>query len=67
MKIPKKRKGFELKMATLRGKNGNYIFFKTANGAYHAFLEVAAKSAIKDCGAKGDDNTRQLGKKTLGF
>lgn len=67
MKITKKRKGFELKMATLKGKKGTYIFFKTANGAYHAFLVVATKDAIKDCGAKGHGNTRQLCKKTSGF
>lgn len=67
MKISKKRAGFNLQIKTLNGEKGTYLFFKTPNGSYHAFLEVAAKDAAKDCGAKGDGNTRQLCKEICGF
>ena len=68
MKISKKRKGFNLQMKTVEGRNGTYLFFKTPDGAYHTFLEVAAKDAAKDCGAvNGNKNTRQLCKEVCGF
>lgn len=67
MKISKKRKGFNLQMKTVKGKEGTYLFFKSHDGAYHAFIEVAAKDAAKDCGAKGDKNTRQLCKEICEF
>ncbi len=54
-------------MITIEGKNGKYLFLKTPNGSYHAFLEVAAKEAIRDCDAKGEGNTRMLCKKLLEF
>jgi hypothetical protein len=67
MKISKKKEGFNLEIKTLIGNNGTYLFFKTPNGSYHTFLEVAAKDAAKDCGAEGDGNTRQLCKEVCGF
>ena len=66
-KFFKKRKGFGLQMTTKKGTRGNYLFLKTATGAYHAFLEVAAKDAAIDCGAKKKGNTRQLCKEVCGF
>jgi len=60
MKITKKRRGYGLQIRTIRGSKGRYLFFKTPNGSYHAFLEIAAKDAAKDCGARGSGNTRQL-------
>ncbi len=66
-KFHKKRKGFALKMITAQGSRGNYLFLKTATGAYHAFLEVAAKDAAIDCGAKKKGNTRQLCKEVCKF
>jgi hypothetical protein len=67
MKISKKRNGFNLKMATKAGNKGEYLFMKTHDGAYHAFLEVATKDAVKDCGAQGNGNTRQLCRHLLEF
>ena len=67
MKVTKKREGFSLQMKTIKSSKGNYLFFKTPNGSYHAFLELAAKEAAKNCGAKGTGNTRQLCKEVCGF
>ncbi len=60
MKITKKRTGFGLEVKTIAGRNGTYLFFKAKNGGYHTFLEVAAKDAARDCGAKEGGNTRQM-------
>lgn len=60
MKVTKKRKGYGLQMKSINSPKGNYLFFKTPFGSYHAFLEVAAKDAAKDCGATGTGNARQL-------
>ncbi len=67
MKNIKKRAGYGLQIKTKNGRNGKYLFFKTPNGSYHAFLELAAKEAARDCGAEGSGNTRQLCKKVCGF
>ena len=60
MKISKKRSGFGLEVKTVQGKNGTYLFFRAKNGSYHTFLEVAAKDAARDCGAKVEANTRTM-------
>lgn len=67
MKITKKREGYGLRSITKEGKKGNYLFFKTPYGSYNAFLEVAAKDADRDCGARGEGNTRQLCRIVCGF
>lgn len=67
MKIIKKRKGYSLQMRSVDSPNGKYLFYKTPNGSYHAFIEVAAKDAAKACGAMGKGNTRQLCKEICGF
>ncbi len=71
MKVTKKRKGFELQMKAVKDSGGkvNYLFFKTANGAYHAFMEVATKDAAVKCIKDPDrsKNTRALCKELLGF
>jgi hypothetical protein len=67
MKIIKKRRGFSLQIKTVDSPNGKYLFYKTPNGSYHVFIEVAAKEAAKDCGARGQGNTRQLCKEICGF
>lgn len=66
-KVIRKRTGFGLRVISLRGRKGNYIFMKALNGGYHAFLEVATKDAARDCGARGGGNTRQLSKQVCGF
>ena len=46
-----------------KDKRIRYLVFKSARGEYHTFVEVEAKQAAKNCGAKdvaGDDNTRSL-------
>lgn len=67
MKVTKKRKGYGLQIITKVGTKGKYLFFKTPNGSYHAFLEVAAKDAAKDCGVTISGNTRQICKQVCGF
>ncbi len=67
MKKVKKREGYGLRMITMDSPSGRYLFFKTPNGSYHAFLEVAAKEAAKECGAQGTGNTRKLCRKVCGF
>lgn len=69
MKKTKKREGYGLRMTTIDSLNGNgqYLFFKSPNGSYHAFLEVSAKEAAKECGAIGSDYTRQLCKEICKF
>lgn len=67
MKVVKKREGYGLKSVTVPGNKGNYLFFKSPNGSYHAFLEVAAKEAARDCRATRRGNTRQLCKQVCGF
>ena len=60
LKVSKKRSGFGLEIKTISGKSGTYLFFRAKNGGYHTFLEVAAKDAARDCGAKVAGNTRQM-------
>jgi len=67
MKLSKKRNDCSLQSVTRRGRNGNYLFFKTPYGSYNAYLEIAAKEAAKDCGARGRGNTRQLCREVCGF
>ena len=68
MKKIKKRAGYELQIATKDSPSGRYLFLKSPNGSYHTFLEVAAKHAAVECGAKGrGKNTRQLCKEVIGF
>jgi len=67
MKTVKKRKGYGLQLITKPGKHGNYLFLKTPNGSYHAFLELAAKEAARDCNVRGTGNTRKLCKQICGF
>ena len=39
----RKKSGYALEMKTIRGASGHYLFFRTKGGAYHTFVEVAAK------------------------
>lgn len=62
-----KRRGSGFVIKTDVGKSGNsYLFFKTPQGSYHAFVEVATKEAAKDCGAT-PGNTRKMCKQVLGI
>ncbi len=46
---------------TMRGRDGNtYLVFRTTNGSYHVFVEVEAKEAARQCGAKELSNTRMM-------
>ncbi len=67
VKVIKKRKGLGFQLRSLQGKNGNYLFMKGPAGDYHAFLEVAAKEAARDCGSLGKGNARQLCKEVCEF
>ena len=70
--MKRKKIGLGLDLATKKGSDGNYLFIKTQNGSYHAFLEVETKDALADCGAiskkrKTWYNTREIARKCLGF
>lgn len=61
MAIKQKRLGFALDIRSFRGRDGNtYIVFRTPTGSYHAFMEVQAKEAARQCGASIEGNTRQM-------
>lgn len=61
MTIKTKRSGLGFEMKTFDGKDGNsYLVFHTREGSFHVFMEVEAKQAARECGAKDDKNTRQM-------
>jgi len=61
MEVKPKKKGLGLEMKTFQGKGGeSYLVFRTKDGSYHVFLEVEAKQAARECGARKKGNTRQM-------
>jgi hypothetical protein len=59
--IHPKRQGAGLEMRSFSGADGSsYLVFRTESGAYHAFVEVEAKQAARECGATAEANTRQM-------
>jgi len=59
--LKEKRQGSGLGMKIFTGKDGNsYLVFRTLEGSYHAFIEVEAKQAARECGATQERNTRQM-------
>jgi len=61
MAVKNKRQGLGLEMRSYRGKDGqSYLVFRTSGGAFHAFSEVEAKEAARQCGSKVKGNTRQM-------
>jgi len=61
MQIKPKKHGLGLEMKTFQGKGEqSYLVLRTRGGAYHAFLEVEAKQAARECGASRGGNTRQM-------
>lgn len=51
--LKEKRATTGLGMKTFVGQDGNtYLVFRTFDGRYHAFVEVEAKQAARECGAK---------------
>lgn len=63
--IARKARGPKLGFLTRDGSKGTYVFIKTPEGAYHALLEVETKAALRDCGAKGSGNTREIARRFL--
>jgi hypothetical protein len=56
-----KKRGFSLETKTFEGKKGEmYLVFRTLDGSYHAFAEVEAKQAARECGAMEGPNTRKM-------
>lgn len=56
-----KKKGYGLQVKTFTSKDGkSYFVFRTPNGSFHAFIEVEAKQAVRECGAKREGTTRQM-------
>ena len=61
MAVKQKKRGFGLEMKTFSGKDGNaYLVFRTSGGSFHVFMEVEAKEAAGQCGAKAEANTRRM-------
>jgi hypothetical protein len=61
--IKKKRQGTGLEMKMFLGRDDNsYLIFKTQNGSYHAFMEVEAKQAARECGSSQEAHTRTMWK-----
>ena len=57
---PKKIYGMDVKVFTSRDGKRKYLVFRTHRNSYHVFLEVDAKKAARDCGAKKGKTTREL-------
>ena len=58
-----KRRGLNLEAKSFVGKDGrSYIVFKSTQGSYHAFVEIEAKQAARQCGATAEKNTREMWK-----
>jgi hypothetical protein len=56
-----KREGTELQFKTFVGSDGTrYLVFRSLEGSFHAFAEVEAKQAARECGAAELANTRQM-------
>ena len=50
-----------LPLRTFLGKDGHtYLVFRTADNSFHAFVEVEAKEAARQCGATKGSNTRRM-------
>ena len=55
--------GTGLEMKVYRGRDNNsYLIFKTQQGSYHAFMEVEAKQAARECGSSQEAHTRTMWK-----
>jgi len=60
MRDRKKRTDKALQMKTFEGKDGKtYLVFRAPKGSYHAFVEVEAKQAARECGAS-EGRPRQM-------
>jgi hypothetical protein len=59
--LKEKREGRSLEIKTFVGNDGNhYLILRTLDGSFHAFVEVEAKQAARECGATEEMNTRQM-------
>lgn len=59
--LKRKKTGLGLEAKTFRGKDENsYLVFRSLDGSYHAFVEVEAKQAARECGATKGLNTRKM-------
>jgi hypothetical protein len=58
--MKKKRDGFGLEVKSITGGGRTYLFFRTKRDEYHAFVEVEAKQAARDCGAKKEGHTKLM-------
>jgi hypothetical protein len=56
-----KRRGFELQSRTfITPDNRVILVFKTRDGSYHTFVEMAAKDAAKKLSPKASGSTRSI-------
>ena len=61
MTTKQKRRGFGVEIKSFQGRDGrSYLVFRTPQGSYHAFVEVEAKQAARECGVKVEKNTRDM-------
>jgi len=50
----------EIRTFSSKDKKRKYLILKTPKGTYHAFVEVDAKIAAKDCGSARKARTKQF-------
>ena len=59
--LKEKREGSALAFKSFTATDGTrYLVFRSLEGSFHAFTEVEAKQAARDCGAPELTNTRQM-------
>ena len=63
MATKEKKRGLGLDMkAFVANDRRTYLVFRTPVGSFHAFKEVQAKQAARECGAMIEKNTREMWK-----
>jgi len=60
LKLKRPNDALEIRTFTSKDKKRKYLILKTPKGTYHAFVEVDAKIAAKDCGSPRKPRTRQF-------
>jgi len=60
LKLKRPADALEIRTFTSTDKKRKYLILKTPKGTYHAFVEVDAKLASKDCGSPRKARTKQF-------
>jgi len=60
LKPKRSAEAIEIRTFTSKDRKSKYLILKTPKGTYHAFVEVDAKMAAKDCGSPRKTRTKQF-------